>query len=341
MRADHAQAMPQPVAHTFIQPILRHRWDTRDVRREERFAYYREGLCKSFLAISPERPSSGSISAVVETINTNEFALNRVDLSPHLIRRTKSDLIKMDHEFYHLSLYLGGQLQRDAGTDMSQREVGTLYFEKANVVSDYCIVGEKHLSCVGISIESSLLRRTLERNMPDNICRIPRSVDTEALFGALLLLNRRFSSASFEVLEALGSAIGYLLIAQLSEGPDEQKLSIAEQSGARGMIILVKELIDRELTNPMLSPAFVAARLGVSVRYIHKVFATEDRTFGHYVRGQRLQRIRTDLLDPCYHDLAIVDVAARWGLTDPTTLHRNFKTQFGDTPGQVRLLGRK
>jgi AraC-like DNA-binding protein len=103
----------------------------------------------------------------------------------------------------------------------------------------------------------------------------------------------------------------------------------------------VRELRDYALTHlgdPGLSPETVALACYVSVRQVHRLFAREGRTFGGWVREQRLRRCRDDLADPRLGHLAVAEIAARWGFRSAAHFTRAFQARYGMTPTGHRAL---
>jgi AraC-like DNA-binding protein len=94
--------------------------------------------------------------------------------------------------------------------------------------------------------------------------------------------------------------------------------------------------IDEHLTDTDLSPAAVAARLGVSVRLLYSVFAGRRHSFAGEVRRRRLDHAWRDLQDPALAHLWVIDVAVAAGFPDVTSFHRAFRREYGQTPAQVR-----
>ena len=90
------------------------------------------------------------------------------------------------------------------------------------------------------------------------------------------------------------------------------------------------------LDDPELCAEVVARRHRISVRYLHKLFGAWDQTFAAWVRCQRLQRIRRDLLDPAMGDQATAVIAARWGVLDTRHLSRALRSEFGETVRELR-----
>jgi AraC-like DNA-binding protein len=104
----------------------------------------------------------------------------------------------------------------------------------------------------------------------------------------------------------------------------------------RSLLVRVKDYIDRRLADPTLGPAEIAAAVNISPRYLHKLFAGEQRSVGQYVRGLRLERCRRDLLDPRLADRSVAAIAFGWGFGDLSGFNRAFRAAFGATPREVR-----
>lgn len=98
--------------------------------------------------------------------------------------------------------------------------------------------------------------------------------------------------------------------------------------------------LDGNLADPDLSAERLAAAKFLSARYVRKVFADHDTTVSAYVRTQRLERIRDDLLAPWSVHLPVSAVAARWGFPDASVFTRAFTRQFGAAPQRFRRAAR-
>jgi AraC-like DNA-binding protein len=125
-----------------------------------------------------------------------------------------------------------------------------------------------------------------------------------------------------------------LVVALLGEGVNDR--AVAAGSRQRALLVRVKDYIDRRLADPRLGPVEIAAAVGISPRYLHQLFAAEQRSVGHYVRGLRLARCRRDLLDPRLADRSIAAIAFGWGFGDLSGFNRAFRAAFGVTPRELR-----
>lgn len=134
----------------------------------------------------------------------------------------------------------------------------------------------------------------------------------------------------------LATALTDLLIVALAERLDRLR-SVAPATRRRALLASVQAFIDRRLGDPQLSPSVIAAANHVSLRYLYKLFETQQTTVGAWIRQRRLERCRQDLLDPTLRHWSVSAIAARWGLTDAAHFSRLFRGAYGAPPAQYRL----
>ncbi|MGW6647116.1 helix-turn-helix domain-containing protein [Streptomyces iakyrus] len=122
---------------------------------------------------------------------------------------------------------------------------------------------------------------------------------------------------------------------------DERSGRFAPQAPetAAATLVRVKDHILRHLADPGLAPPAIAAAHFVSVRHLHKLFQSEGVTVGEWIRTQRLERCRRDLLRSPAPGDGIAAVARRWGFTSPSHFSRAFRTAYGMTPREWRIHG--
>ena len=92
------------------------------------------------------------------------------------------------------------------------------------------------------------------------------------------------------------------------------------------------------LGDPGLSPAEVAARHHISVRYLHRLLQREGLRFGEWVRRNRLESTRRELADPARTTTPVAAIARRWGFTDAAHFSKAFRAAYGLSPRDWRAL---
>jgi AraC-like DNA-binding protein len=101
-----------------------------------------------------------------------------------------------------------------------------------------------------------------------------------------------------------------------------------------GRLSAARRLIAGHLSNPNLSPTFVADRLGVSVRHVHELFETTGKSFSQTVTALRLEVSRGLLISAPQRSIS--DVAFACGFESLATFYRAFRAAQGIAPGDFR-----
>lgn len=98
----------------------------------------------------------------------------------------------------------------------------------------------------------------------------------------------------------------------------------------------VEAFVGARLGDPELTVNQIAAAHNVSVRYLQKLFEERDDTVSAWLRRQRLEKCRSDLVDPRLQTRPVSVVGMHWGFTDASSFSRAFKTAFGYSPSEYR-----
>jgi AraC-like DNA-binding protein len=181
--------------------------------------------------------------------------------------------------------------------------------------------------------------RPLARSLEDRAGnRIASSVEALRLLPKYIDMLRRELSNRDHTLTALAVAHVHDLMA-LALGATRDGAALALGRGVRAARLnAVKAYIRQNLAMPNLSVHSVAAHHGLSPRYVHMLFEGEGTTFSTLVREQRLLRARNMLRSPRYAGHAISSIAFAVGFSDLSHFNRSFRTSFGATPTEIRLL---
>jgi AraC-like DNA-binding protein len=122
------------------------------------------------------------------------------------------------------------------------------------------------------------------------------------------------------------------------------RLVLIESAGTglhrvRSEVVLDRILgyIERNLRDPGLSVAGIAAALNCSTRYLHKVFAERDETVAEYILHQRLERCLSELSRPSMQTVSIAELAYSWGFKSVSHFGKAFGRRYGTTPSARRL----
>ncbi|MFE9445147.1 helix-turn-helix domain-containing protein [Streptomyces sp. NPDC006602] len=98
----------------------------------------------------------------------------------------------------------------------------------------------------------------------------------------------------------------------------------------------IQVFIDRHLADPDLTPDAIARAHQISVRYLHKLFQTEDVTVSRWIQRRRLQECRRELARREAAGRTIAAVARQWGFTSAAHFSRVFRDAYGLSPAEWR-----
>jgi AraC-like DNA-binding protein len=125
-----------------------------------------------------------------------------------------------------------------------------------------------------------------------------------------------------------------LIVTALESGRDGAML---QRPGMRGAHLQeAVSLIESSYDNPAFAAPQLAAKLGLTQRYVQDLLHETGRTFSERVMELRLQKARAMLGDSRHDKLKISDIAYACGFNEVSYFNRCFRRRFGATPGQFR-----
>jgi AraC-like DNA-binding protein len=152
------------------------------------------------------------------------------------------------------------------------------------------------------------------------------------------LLSRLENRGSPDFGHAISSHI--LDLVALSVGTDRDIAAEAKARGVRAARLqAIKADVSGRLSDSELSVAAVAARHGVTPRYVHKLFEVEGATFSEFVLVRRLEFARRLLTDPRLSSRSVTSIAFDAGFSDLSHFTRSFRRQYNATPTEARAAG--
>jgi AraC-like DNA-binding protein len=123
----------------------------------------------------------------------------------------------------------------------------------------------------------------------------------------------------------------------LAIGATRDAVEIARGRGVRAARLLaIKRDIMASLGDSALSLTAVAARHGITPRYVNMLFDSEGTTFTAFVIEQRLARAYSMLADPRYLSQKISAISHDCGFHDLSWFHRTFRRRYRATPSDIR-----
>ena len=131
-------------------------------------------------------------------------------------------------------------------------------------------------------------------------------------------------------------------LAALALGARGDDAELARQRGAKAAryAALKSDILGR-LGHNDLSAEGIAARHGISSRYLRKLFEEAGSSFSSFLLTERLLRVQRMLIDRRYAHLNIAQIAHENGFGDISYFNRAFRRHVGATPSDLREIARR
>jgi AraC-like DNA-binding protein len=308
-------------------------WSTLAAPRAGQFAYWRELICQAFLDLTPESDLRDGFTGMVTQWPLGELNLARIDSQRQRVRRTEADIARAPQAGYYANLQVRGTSAMRQDGRMAVLRPGDI----AVVETDQPFAFEfgTDFRQLSLYIPGRLLEAQVCGQVP-TATRLDTATGVGAAVRHAMVALTRSPLAAGSAARLATLASGMLAVAMdpiPGAGPDG-----AEPDRARSDRSYRAALADIEehLADDDLSPVATARRLGVSVRWVHRLFAGRERSYAGTVRRLRLETAWRDLQDPARAHLRIIDIAADAGFGEVTSFHRAFRREYGRTPAQVR-----
>jgi AraC-like DNA-binding protein len=120
---------------------------------------------------------------------------------------------------------------------------------------------------------------------------------------------------------------------------DAEEIAVGRGARAARLRAIKHDLLERITDDLSLSE--IAARHGVSPRYVGMLFESQGTSITEFVREERLTRARAMLLSPRFAGRRIAEIAYAVGFNDLSYFNRSFRRRFGHSPSEARNMGQQ
>ena len=300
-------------------------WRTTEVDASEAFDYYHEGICSAFMPLRPslEQSLRHGFQATHYAYGIGASTLNLVSAQSHLVQRGRAEIAASSEDCYYLNLQLAGDSRiTQNGTDIVLLPGDVGLFDSSR------IFGLHHDRLPQLKVASLMLpKHSLGAGAGDQPDRTPQLLSRHPVYGRLISeamqsLVDTTTAGDHSAMAALQTLIISLLdlSGQLpGEKAGADTLASTGDSVRAAQLLRVKRIIRTRCTTPGYSMSDCASDAGLSERYIHRLFETDEDSFGTFLISERLTAA-TRLLCHSGH-LPTSAIATQTGFSDPSHFH--------------------
>lgn len=306
-------------------------FSTHDLPAGDRAAHWNAAITKTYFPLSLRFREPLRFDGRMERHQVGNVHLSHLRSDPVQYERHPQHIRTGKDEAYLITIPRASSVEfRQLGRDVTC-DPGGFIIERGDEPYRFAYPRSNDLFVLKVS-KPDLAERIRQ---PDQYCA--RVFDATTGAGALFVSMVEQSQAhAADAGAGAGAVLGRHMLELLALAiRNDTGASHANTSSVRAAHLLrIEKFIHENLHNADLSPDLVAERCGISKRYLHDLFKDSDDTVSRHVRDKRLKAARDMLRDR--PNLAVAEVAYRFGFTDQAQFSRLFRARFEQTPTEYR-----
>ena len=308
------------------------RLSTQSVGKNERFAYWREAVCDTYVRLGCQSETADAFDGEILLNRLSRLSTSFVTGSQQVVRRRTSDISRSNEESFLISLQLNCEGIVRQGDREAQLQPGD--FALYSSVDRYCLELPDGFRQLVVQIpREELLGRLPNADLLTAISVSGKSAIGSVIKDSVLRLVGSLDQANDVVRQCMQDTIVDLFVTGLASlEASKYTLSKPEQQ----ILLRADAIIRANLHDPRFNRDSLARTMGMSVRRLSEIYHSDNRSVSSTIREMRLNGIASDLADIRYMRQSIGDIAFKWGIENHQSLVRNFKARFGVTPRAYR-----
>lgn len=310
-------------------------FSTDTVHPRDKFDYWHSVACKKIVNHDCRPEHRLTFAAEIQMATLGNLELVRFSNSPMEVSHTLAHVRNTSPDWIFVCCQLsGGAVIAQNGND-AVLAPGTLTLVEPLLPYDARFLGESKMLCIKAPRRELTARLGRNRELAARLVTAERIDDglTLSLAAKLPALAGKIASGTEEVVENHVLDLIGLSVARTIEGASFRG-SISKS------IILgqIRAVIEARLADPNLDARAVAEAVGISVRYVNRLFTDQDTSLKRFILSRRLARCRQAFQDPNQAHRTVSEIAQGWGFSDMTHFARQFKETYGVSPSEYRKL---
>jgi AraC-like DNA-binding protein len=280
----------------------------------------------------------GPFNGQIELVSLGSIELSRMTVTGSRVAyRKATHIARGGGDKFFVTLPLKGRIfYSHCGRDVTL-DTDSLYLVDANQPTSVIYPDEHQV--INVSIPGDLLRNRV--GVPEDYCGHRFPADSGAVQVAKTLVISLFEEADKirpDLLTEFGERVVDLVALALMSGSAE--VGEASRSVRWQHLMRAQRYVEAHLADPDLHPQAIAEELGVSVRYMGKIFELSKQTPGEWILQRRLERTHRALANPSFAHRAISEIAYSAGFNDYVHFSHAFRRRYGTNPRQFRVGAR-
>ena len=304
-------------------------WSTEQVSERERFDYWRAAISHAFVPLEPERDDPVGFNGRIEPIGPVSLRASTVAAARHHVRLSRQGLSRQRANPFFVNLLHRGRAEVCQHGEIRLATPGDVYVVDSSAPWSVDFTADFEIFCV--ELDESMLRHRLGTRGRLTAPVLSGAQGAGCVLSRYMSLIRSLPSGELAGMETLMTEHCASLLARINAGAQATTPALRDRQATLHAVLA---FIERNLTDPKLSPEAACNALNVSRSYLFKVLAEHGETFEGRVRNARLAACRETLLRrPA---MPVSRIALSWGFADVASFNRAYRRRYGETPSQTR-----
>ena len=307
-------------------------FSTDDVPPRDRFAYWREAVCDSYVSLECNTDAPQRFEGKIELNRLSKISASFVGGARQTVQRRRRDIARDTEASFLVSIQLRAQSLIQQGGREAHLRPGD--FALYSSTDPYVLNIPNDFRQLVIQMPRD---EVLER-LPNADLLTGRAVSGRGRIGRLVessvtQLIDAIDGANETTLQCLQASVTDLIATGLAS-LDTAPLSLSHPD--RQMIVRAHTFLAENLADPALNRQMLSDAVGLSVRRLSEIFEANDQSIAATIREMRLKKIAAEMIDPRNRSRSINELAIKWGLYNQAQFSRAFRARFDTTPRQYR-----
>jgi len=303
-------------------------WLTKSTRADRPFGSWADDLADAFVQLEPCKVSDAPFYGAISKADLAPIHISRVTAAPHSVLRQRAHIARGAGNFYFLNLQLGG-LSRSVQRGHEQIcGPGDLAVIDTTEPFEIMNLRDFELLCFAVPRDLFANRFSDHPRLNLSATETGRAL-ARTLAGYADLCIR--ADADLPV-----PSLGGHLLDLLSHADKFITDKPSAHARASVQLSVMLDHVDRHFTDPRFNASNLARKFDCSLRYVHKLFSSTDRSVGEHVNDRRILASARYLLDPDCRRMTIAEIAYAVGFSDISYFNRLFKRCNGLSPRDFR-----
>ena len=297
----------------------------------ERYDFWRDSISCIFDVECDRDVRQNNFNARVEAQICGQLMLAATTTLKQNWERSSSTIARCGVDHYMIQLYESGYMAFEhQGQEFVLQPGDVIIFD----LSEKAYSTTNNFSNFSIIVPRNLLAPLLKDSNGHHL-RIMSRADplVRILHGHMLSMKAHANKVYLSKVDDLNSATIALLAAAMNGSPHDGPVNRKGKPIAQS--ILVKRVIDEQLSDPNLNPEGLAKMMAMSRSKLYSIFETYGGVKS-YLRERRLSKALSALSSSHQAHRSVGDIAFSLGFASEATFRRNFKSRYGLLPTEVR-----